>query len=448
MPQKPSLRIRLNLMIMTTVILIIGLGSLFAVYNARRSVEREIDSTVNLALHLIEAGVADSTAHERPVTEWLLQLGRLEHTRHLRIQVAGTTLAPINLTGPNPTAAAEVPAWFRWLIAPPPVVAEQRLGDGRGGEFVIRIEADSDDEIAESWQESQGFLSLLLVLAGAVSVLVHVSVGRAFRSVETILHGLEGIERGEYGQRLPVFALPEFARIAEAFNHMAAVLQKAQAENRALIRQSLTIQEEERRYLARELHDELGQSLTAIKVMAVALRQSHAGNLEPATQIIGLCDRLFEMFRDMMRRLRPSLLDELGLEASLEDLIQHWRTSHPEWVIEFSCAPGLDAYVDQARIHVFRIVQESLTNIVKHAEARRVSIALDLDDREIGTDIVIHCQDDGRGFDPAQPLRGFGLAGMRERVHSLGGRFKLHSAQGQGVTIDIRIPAGDSSLGE
>lgn len=447
MNQGMSLRSRLTLMIGLTMLLILGIGSGFAVHNARRSVAEEIGSTVNLALQLIEAGFAEAQGIGRPLSEWLMPLSRLEHTRHLRIRVTGAAPAPIDLTGPKAGAAAEVPAWFRWSAAPDPVVLEHRLTDGKGGAITIRIEADADDEIAEAWRETRDFLYLLLVLAAAVSFLVHFSVGRAFRSVGTILQGLEDIEKGEYGKRLPGFSLPEFARIAGAFNHMAGVLETARAENQALIRQSFLIQEDERRHLAQELHDELGQSLTAIKVMAATLRHGNAQNREAAEHILNLCDRLFGMFRGMMRRLRPGLLDELGLAAALEDLVEDWRRSHPGLGIELACEPNVDEQAGTARIHLFRMVQECLTNVVKHAEAQRVFIRLRT--AASGGDPVIELlvRDDGRGFDPDQPgraRRGLGLAGIRERVASLHGRFQLDTRPGQGVAIEIRIPQGAS----
>lgn len=435
-----SLRFRLNLMIVAAMLLIVGLGFLFAVHNARRSVEEEIRSTVNLALQLIEAGSAESDAGHN-LSGWMAQLDRLDRTRHLRIRVEGAAPSTIALSADKQAADAQVPAWFRWSVAPAPIVAEQRLTAG-GSELGIRIEADSDDEIAESWQETRGFLTLLLVLAAAVYLLVHFTVGRAFRSVGTILEGLEDIEKGDYGKRLPAFPLPEFERIAGAFNHMASALEKSRDENHELIRQSMLIQEEERRHLARELHDELGQSLTAIKVMAAALRNTGPAHREAADHIMNLCDRLFGMFRTMMRRLRPSLLDELGLSASLEDLVEDWRNSHPELSVDFRCDPRVDEQAGEARIHLFRIVQECLTNVVKHAGARRVSARMDLDETGDPRCIRLSFRDDGRGFDPGQPRRGFGLRGMRERVAGLGGRFELATEPGQGVAIAIHIPTG------
>jgi two-component system sensor histidine kinase UhpB len=438
-----SLRLRLNLMIAAAMLLILGLGFLFAIHDARRSVAEEARSTVHLALQLIEAGQA-SAGHDAaaPDAGWLAQLGHLERTRHLRIHIAGKAASP-----PDAAAAERAdgaPGWFRWAVAPEPIVEERLLTDGAGGTFAIRIEADSGDETAEAWRETQGFLWLLLALALAVYGLVHITVGRAFRAVGQILGGLEGIEKGEYGRRLPDFALPEFQRIADAFNHMAAALEKSRQENRALVRQSMAIQEEERRHLASELHDEFGQSVTAIKVMAAALR--HHGDethREAAIHIITSCDRLFGVVRGMMRRLRPSLLDELGLAASLEDLVQDWRASHPGLSVECACASKVDACAGDANIHLYRIVQECLTNVARHAKAHRVHILVSLAEAEGRHWIVLSVKDDGHGFDPWQPRRGFGLAVIKERAAGLGGRFKLDTGPGQGTAIEVRIPYGE-----
>jgi two-component system sensor histidine kinase UhpB len=434
-------------MIAAAMLLIVGLGFLFAIHDARRSVEEEVRSTVNLALQLIEAGQAGAgqgaDGAGNPYSGWLAQLGQLERTRHLRIQVAGKAAVALSFPTAASEADAAVPGWFRWAVAPRPIAEERLLPDGTGGRSAIRIEADSGDEIAEAWRETQGFLYLLLALALAVYGLVHVTVGRAFRAVGTILAGLEGIEKGEYGQRLPGFPLPEFDRISGAFNHMAAALDISREENRALIRQSMLIQEEERRRLARELHDELGQSVTAIKFMAAALRNGGDSGREAAAHIMSVCDRLFGVVRDMMRRLRPSVLDELGLAASLDDLAEHWRAGHPGLAIDCACEAGIDECAEEASIHLYRIVQECLTNVVKHADARSVLIRLAPVEAEGRDWIALSFRDDGRGFDPEQPRRGFGLAGMKERVAGLGGRFRLASGSGLGVAIEIRIPYGE-----
>jgi len=466
-----SLRFRLNLMIALTMLIIIGVGTLFVIHHARRSVLEEVRSSVNMALQLIDAGLAHAGGNEGTLIAWLAELAHMEKTRHLRIHVEQPMDAIANgekgRTGaregeevqgglqqiikldapPEQEADARVPAWFAWAVTPQPLVGEKRVERSNGRPMGILVEANPGDEIAEAWSEAEDLLYLIVALAIAVCVLVHTTLGRAFKSVGVILHGLEAIERGNYGRRLPRFSLPEFDRISQACNHTAEVLAKAREENRALTQQSLAIQEEERRHLARELHDELGQSLSAIKVMAASLRKSvnvERGG-EAVEAIIETCDRLFGVVRAMMRRLRPMLLDELGLVASLEDMIESWRDRNPGVRVEFHCEAGVEECAGSAKIHLFRIAQECLTNVVKHAEARNVSIQFRLVERQNAPWILLEVSDDGKGFDPAQPLSGFGLLGMKERVASLGGVFILTTHPGEGVTIEVQVPCREET---
>lgn len=431
-----SLRFRLHLMIALTLLITVGVGAVFIVHNARRSVSEEVRSSVDMALQLVDAGLARSDGQQQRLLAWLAELARMEKIRHLRIQLRQPAQAVIHLSesGPPPPDG-RAPAWFAWAVTPALTVGEKNVQSADGEPIHILIEANPADEIAEAWAEAHSFLLFMLALAAAVSVLVHTTLGRAFKTVGHILQGLEDIEHGEYGKRLPRFGLPEFDRISATFNHMAQALAKARDENRSLARLSLTAQEEERRYLAQELHDELGQSLTAIKLMAASLRA--APNGEAAQLIMEQCDRLFGVVRAMMRRLRPLMLDELGLLPSLQDMVENWRARHPGIDIRFVCDESVEDCVGGAKIHLFRIVQESLTNIAKHAQAGAVAVELGL--TEEGR-IRLAVSDDGRGFEPGAPRAGFGLRGIGERVASLDGCWALDAAPGRGVSLEILIP--------
>jgi len=426
-------------MIALTLLIIVGVGALFVVHNARRSVSEEVRSSVDLGLQLVDAGLARSDGQEPRLLAWLAELARMGKIRHLRIQLRQPAQSVIHLSNAETGASDDrAPAWFAWAVTPVLTAGEKQVQSADGTPIHILIEANPADEIAEAWGESRSFLLFMLALAAAVSVLVHITLGRAFKTVGHILQGMEDIEHGDYGKRLPRFGLPEFDRISATFNHMAQTLAKSRDENRALTRQSLKAQEEERRYLAQELHDELGQSLSAIKVMAASLRNTPGGGpAAPAQTIMDQCDHLFGVVRAMMRRLRPLMLDELGLLPSLQDMVENWQARHPETDICFVCDENVEDCVGGAKIHLFRIVQESLTNIAKHAQAHAVLIELGL--AEDGQ-IRLAVSDDGLGFDLSQPSAGFGLRGMAERVASLDGRWTLDTAPGRGVALAIHIP--------
>ena len=219
-------------------------------------------------------------------------------------------------------------------------------------------------------------------------------------------------------------------------------LARALDENRMLSQRSMQVQEEERRHLARELHDELGQCLNAIKVDAVSIRdQSEAGSevRRSAQAIMDVSSHVYDVVRSLMQRLRPVALDELGLRSAVQYGVEQWQRRHARVRCEFDAEGELDGLGEQVNITLYRLVQECLTNVAKHADAGHVAISL-MRDRD---QVRFNFEDDGRGFDPSGRKQGLGLIGLRERVESLSGRFELESAPGRGVRIRAAIPVGD-----
>jgi PAS domain S-box-containing protein len=225
---------------------------------------------------------------------------------------------------------------------------------------------------------------------------------------------------------------------------MQTELANALEENRRLSQRSMQVQEEERRNLARELHDELGQSLNAIKVDAVTIRDRSDNPSEVqrgARAIIEVSGQVYDVVRSLMQRLRPVALDELGLRSAVEYGIEQWRRRHPGVSCNFAAEGELDDLSEQLNITLYRLAQECLTNVAKHAQATRVAISLErIGGGDAGGEVRFSFEDNGRGFDPGQRRQGLGLVGLRERVEALGGHFDLHSAPGQGVRVRASIP--------
>ncbi|MGH8549726.1 MAG: sensor histidine kinase, partial [Methylococcales bacterium] len=150
-----------------------------------------------------------------------------------------------------------------------------------------------------------------------------------------------------------------------------------------------------------------------------------------------------------LRRLHPLILDELGLKASLEELLEVCSTQQPSLALDYRCDPAVDEFPPKLQIHVFRIVQECMTNIVKHAGATQVSIQIQVDRQSSSSASVSRLRmavcDDGRGFDPKAVQSGFGLRGIRERIEGLGGETSIRSAPGRGVRVEIDIPFATSA---
>ena len=216
--------------------------------------------------------------------------------------------------------------------------------------------------------------------------------------------------------------------------------------NRQLERANARIQEDERKTLARELHDELGQYLNAIKVNAVCLRDADPLEVDDvqggAAAIIGIVDRVQGTVRDMMRRLRPPGLDELGLPAAIEHCIDSWRRPMSSVRFEFEVADGLEEMGETVNMTLYRLVQEGLTNVAKHAQARRVNIRLEQLKPAANqvASVTLQLSDDGVGLTSSMTASGLGLVGMRERVEALGGSFEAANVTPRGFRIVATLP--------
>lgn len=217
--------------------------------------------------------------------------------------------------------------------------------------------------------------------------------------------------------------------------------------NRFLIHKSLAVQEEERRKLARELHDELGQCITAIQADAENIRDLSVST-EPrietsASAIINVSSRIYDVVHSMMQRLRPSVLDDLGLVAALEEEVHAWQQRHPGIDCSFETEGRADSLGESVNISLYRIVQESLTNISKHAGASCISIRLVNRKTDGEHSVELTVEDNGRGMDPALRSRGLGLIGMRERVEALHGSLDICSSRGHGLSVRAMIPLSE-----
>lgn len=225
-----------------------------------------------------------------------------------------------------------------------------------------------------------------------------------------------------------------------------ARLAEALAQNRTLAQENLRIQETERKHLARELHDELGQYLNAIKLDAVSIGDS-AGtdarlSLDASWAIIRAVDHVHRTVSDMIGRLRPVGLDELGLAAAIEHCVDHWRQRIPHTRFQLSVDGDIDGLAEPLTLTVYRLIQEGLTNIHKHANAGQVEISLRraVSVRPGVDELYLTVADDGCGMESNARVTRFGLSGMRERVEMSGGTFAISSAPGRGLKFEACLP--------
>jgi two-component system sensor histidine kinase UhpB len=424
-----SLRVRLSLI----VSLLFGAGMLlglsFLISNARQRVADEVGAAAVLTSQLLGSILPDAgTDHAR----LLERLQRIDNARHLDIYIEGEPAVV-----PAQSGVAQAPAWFVYLVESEQLRYAVPLGVG-GGRIVIRT--NPTDEIAEVWLETRNFILVLLLVLLILNGLLYFILGRWLAPVSAIVAGLEDAEHGDFSGHISQASLPEMKAIAEKLNQLTTVLRTSKEENDRLTQRALVIQENERRHLARELHDELGQSISAIKAIAFSIAQRMRGvddmSAEGAARIGTISNDVSGHVRSMMGRLRPAILDELGLVAALQAMVDDWNRAHRETFCSFRASGTFDVLDADAQINLYRIVQEALTNVARHAQAERVDVTLSADERRYQLVIV----DNGRGYESATVRQGMGLPGLRERSQALGGALELVTSPGAGVRIEVGFP--------
>ena len=312
-----------------------------------------------------------------------------------------------------------------------------------------------DDAIRKS--RNRGITIAFVEIISTITVTILIGLGLT-RRLAILAKAASEVEAGNYAVSVPTEADDEVGKTAAAFNSMVAEIskrtlqllqvekktQKLLVENRLLVHKSLKVQEEERKHIARELHDELGQSITAIQADAESIRDQAAKQDEririSTNAILNVSAHIYEVVHSMIRLLRPSILDNLGLVEALKDEIDAWTRRNPDTTCTCAFTGNLSELGEDTEITIYRIIQECLTNIAKHASARHVEINLNSD--ESGLSITV--SDDGIGMDiqdeDSGSVHGLGLIGMRERIQALNGVFSYETSRNKGFRIEIRIP--------
>lgn len=442
-----SLTVRLNLIITALLIVVMLIGAILTVRSAQEDVRAEVQSTASLAMHLLDAEILHYTSDYAWLTgadrnkASIFRLQSLENIRHLRIEFfdAYGRLRDSNRKK-NEVEEDVPPAWFFRLMdvgSPEGELRRKVFANGRIlGELVVT--PDPTYEIAEIWNDTQGLLWLAATFFIFVNAMVYWAVKSALHPVDSVIAALSELEKGHLDARLPQFDLPELAGLSSKFNAMANTLQQSISSNHRLTQKVIRLQEDERKSLARELHDEIGQHMTAINVDAQAIMESNSlqSAKRSAEAIMEVAIHMLDIVRTMLQRLRPGVLDELGLSIALNEHVTQWRQRNHGISSSISIAGDLGEPDEAVALAAYRIVQESLTNITRHASARHVKLIVKRTDGKIS----IELEDDGKGFEADAMSDGYGVAGMRERVQGLGGSFEMVSLIGLGTRISVQLP--------
>jgi signal transduction histidine kinase len=353
------------------------------------------------------------------------------------------SLRPLAEGAPHRVTALQTETGVVWSVTAP-------ILGGRAGAVHVGI---STSEMQET---VSGHIRKIITITSAV-LLLGTLLGIGMTTVLTrpltqLAHAAEAVGRGDFAWRPPAWAHDEIGRLGASFawmverlGHFRDELRRRDEARTRLLEQIITAQEEERRRIARELHDETGQSLTSLTLGLAAITQSRDVDAmhERAGELRALAGRTLDEVHNLARGLRPSILDDLGLVPALERHLKEYETSRG-LAVDLHARGFAHRLPGSVEIAVYRIVQEALTNIAKHADASAVSVLLECRDDSVR--IIV--EDDGRGFDARAVFesgdadRRLGLHGMHERALLLGGNLTVESAPGRGTTVFANIPLG------
>lgn len=448
---RTSLKTRLSLLVSALLCLFALALAALALLDARNSVHEEIEAASKVSRQLLgvvverEAGreqEADRSAAPVSLLPVVQRLGRVRAQELVLFDQHGVERYR---SPPSPyKAGRDAPHWFARLLTPPLEVQQLRFG-----QETLQIVADPSRAVLDAWDD------LLIVFAGMVVFLLVVNLALR-RLVERSLAGLDQVERamaamgrGQLGARLPPQPMPELASLCQSFNRMAAALEASRHENNVLTREQELARhterrlDDERRAIARELHDELGQCITAIRSIALAIAQRCQANqpelADSARGIARVAGSMYDALHAIVARLRPAGLVRLGLVDGLREWLTGWQASHPGRDLRLAVSGELKGVNAALELAVLRIVQEALNNAIKHAQARLLQVEL----RAEGDRLTLTVEDDGCGFDAVHSsgnAAGFGLSGMHERALDLGGRLDIDSVCGRGTRLTACFP--------
>ena len=427
-----SLRGQFFLSVVLALVLSLSVLGVVALRHARTSVDTEMRKALEASDRIVDNALLSLPQDGQGV--YLERLVRsFDDNRHVRVALieGGQAVAVSHLAHPEP-----VPSWYRRLLEIP---VQERIDTApRLNGRILRVTTDAHNEVGESWTQFRDGTAILGFFSLLVLGLLHFAMTRVATPLKKLSSGFEAVGSGNYTAQVTPQGPREISSLADAFNRMTARLDLLEAANRGLTAQMLAIQEEERADLARDLHDEMGPFLFAMRldaeaIQAEAQKSGHIAMAERAQALGDSVSHIQSHVRDILKQLRPDGLAETGLAVAIGNLATFWQHHGGISVRLDLAAESFGADTDGV---IYRLVQESLTNAARHGAAKQVWITISAG--EGATRILV--EDDGRGLTEADG-GGMGLKGMRERLAALSGSMVLGARPGGGTRLTAVIPA-------
>ena len=433
-----SLQRRLIISVCLVLLLSLAAGATLTYVHAIAKVRTETQAALAVGRRLVQNAVDDSAEQTDTARRLARIVGDFNGDRHLRATLRDPAGALILQSALQPPAAP-APAFFLRLVGGPKVIASVDLPPVLAARGQLLLETDAQNEVAEAWGDAELGLSILAVFFCLVLALTVATRRAALRPLQELCAALTRIGAGDYDIRLAGANASELEAVQAGFNLMAERLADMELQNRLLQTRVQCIQEEERSEVARDLHDEIAPFLFAVSADASLIRQgANTRNLDGidarAGGILTSVSHMQKHLRHVLSRLMPDVLLDLGLSGAIETLVHFWQSRRPD--IAFTVHVDADVLDDRQACVAFRVVQESLSNAVRHANSTRIDIRIE----QTGSSCMIKVIDNGSGMPQGHVSKGLGLLGMRERVAAIGGRFPVEAGPGgTGIAVHAEL---------
>jgi two-component system sensor histidine kinase UhpB len=450
-----SVRTQLLFVIGTVNLLAVTVAGVIWMINTRSATQAEIESSLEMAQSLAQTTIQNLASQGRldQISERLPQ--ELKSLRHVRLllMVDGklNMVAPVSVHGEHLSRWA--PKWFAALVGPNMSGRSVRVVSASRADPVIII-GEPADEIAEAWRDFASLVIIWLTLDAVVLVILYVVLGRVLHPLASLARGMQSLKGGRYATRLKPSRVKEIALITDRFNGLAGNLDSAREENSQLYRQLISTQEQVRREIAHELHDEAGACLFGIAANASSIRTFAAQLDETHTVEIGHhvgeiligADRLKAMNRSILKQLRPGPIGQVSLSQLIKELLSGLQRTHRETQILATVRDLATSYGEGCDLTLYRCVQEGVTAAVRKGEAK--TIYVDVGEHKTAPrgsrgqtrmSLLATLRFDGSGFPTSKP-KNLTFATMGERVRALGGDCTIRSSASEGTTVRIDIP--------
>lgn len=419
----------------------------FILIDAKPRMDVENASTMLLTETLIRSSLTPLRESNDPRGALDRLIGELKNLRHASVSLASRK-PPADGSPNNQIEKTWLSEWKGLAVAPVKIPVEVR---GRLLDTII-ITPRPSDEFSELLEAIFRIFEWGSIVSAVMLLLTWLIVNRSLQPVHALRDAMHRMSNGEFDLRVPETGPPEIKSICGSLNVLAAALQKAQQDNQRLTSNMILIQDEERRDIARELHDELGPYLFTMRTDASLLgRELEKPEIDLTrlrrlnNQIVGHLDLLQQTNRRVLERLTPVGLSELGLSGALRAMVDMWRRNKSAIDLDFHVDGDIDSLDETRKLTIFRVVQEGLTNAFRHSGASHIAVSVvritsdsstPMPERDI---VTITVTDNGRGR-ASMAGSGFGLRAMRERVGALSGWLTVESSPENGTELSVTLP--------